>query len=73
MAYDTQAIAASLTANIIASAAGTKGFSNLSIDELGEEVVRLFWKLNRIISISSLGANGIKPLSDVSTASPKAS
>ena len=85
MAHDTQAIAASLTANVIASPAGTKAFSNLNTDELGDEVVRLFWKLHKAILNSSVGAVGPKsfdvmPITSspkasggVSTASPKAS
>ena len=75
MAHDTQAIAASLTANVIASPAGTKAFSNLNTDELGDEVVRLFWKLHKAILNSSVGAVAMSPKASggVSTASPKAS
>ena len=75
MAHDTQAIAASLTANVIASPAGTKAFSNLNTDELGDEVVRLFWKLHKAILNSSVGSVAVSPRTSggVSTASPKAS
>ena len=75
MAHDTQAIAASLTANVIASPAGTKAFSNFNVNELGDEVVSLFLKLHKAIVNSSVPAVTLSPRASggVSTAAPKAS
>ena len=85
MAHDTQAIAASLTANVIASPAGAKVFSNFNTEELGDEVVHLFWKIHKAVVNSSVGSVtpksfGVMPIASsphasggVSTASPKAS
>ena len=75
MAHDTQAIAASLTANVIASSAAAEAFLAVPPGRFADEVVILYTKIHDAVSNSAVRVSTASPRASgcVSTSAPKAS